>query len=71
MVGGKLSAPLPIQVGASAPTSNLLEDRKSPGFQRRFGVHEIREVRPTFSFGNKTSEGVVQPLSLVWPRLDT
>jgi hypothetical protein len=41
MVGGKLSVLLPISVGASALTINLLEDRKSLGFQRRFGVREL------------------------------
>ena len=70
MVGGKLSAPKADPVGASAPTPDLLEDRRTLSRLGRFGDLEDRERHSTSSFGMRPSEVVVQPLSRFQPRLD-
>jgi hypothetical protein len=59
--------PIPLVL---APTSDLLEDRKALSRPGRFGDLKDRERHSTSSFGMRTSEVVVQPLSRFQPRLD-
>lgn len=62
--------PLRAHVGASAPTANLLEDRKTLCRQGHLGDHYDREMHFSSSFGTNWSEVVVQPLSHFRPRSD-
>jgi hypothetical protein len=62
--------PLQDHVGASAPTPNLLEDRKTLCQPGHFGDLNGRETHSASSFGTKRSEVAVQPLSFFRPRSD-
>lgn len=62
--------PLRAHVGASAPTPNLLEDRKILCQNGRFGDPKDRETHSASSFGMNRREVGVQPLSHFRPRSD-
>lgn len=62
--------PLRDHVGASAPTTNLLEDRKTLCRPGRFGDQKDRETHSASSSGENRCEIGVEPLSHFRPRSD-